>query len=204
MSADKPIAITHSVTEFFEEVVTTSLAARRVETSPATTSYLVGVLADQTKPTSHELDTFSKPLTFLLRDALDATGHERFRRLRLLGDGVLYALGFFGEHIDGRGVDRGYVVTVGRSAYDHAGAMLRLGGGREMKSGDVLRELAEKFERFADVLRDVSDGMLARSVQGTRDVVKLYERWLKTGSTTLAHELGSLGIAPTRGDGGVH
>lgn len=203
MSAGSPIAITQSVSDYFEEVVSTAIEARRLQTSRATTTYLVGVLCDHAKPAAPEADALSKPLTFLLRDALEATGSERFKRLRLLGDGVLYVLGFFGDHIEGRGVDRGYVVTVGRSAYEHAGAMLRLGG-PAAKTGDVMRELAEKFDRFADVLRDVADGVLARSVQGTSDILKIYERWLKTGSATLASELGQLGLAPTRGDGGVH
>ena len=32
----------------------------------------------------------------------------------------------------------------------------------------------------------------------------MYERWLKTGSSRLAEELGARGIVPTRGAGGLH
>jgi hypothetical protein len=32
----------------------------------------------------------------------------------------------------------------------------------------------------------------------------LYERWLRSGSTTLAKELGARGLVPHRGTGGVH
>ena len=35
-------------------------------------------------------------------------------------------------------------------------------------------------------------------------VVRLYERWLKTGSGRLAEELGARGLVPARGAGGVY
>ena len=133
-----------------------------------------------------------------------AAGPERFRRLRALGDHSLYALGFFGGHIELKGVDRGYVSSVGSTAYSHAAAMLRTRARaqRSSREPDVLSELAAKFDRFAAVLADVAEGTLACGARDERSVVKLYERWLKTGSSRLAEELGARGIVPTRGMGG--
>jgi hypothetical protein len=195
------IAISPSMSQYFRDAVDDVVKARRIEATEAAVSYVVGLLCSFAHPDRDAESTLSRPLTFQLRDAMEAVGSERFRRLRALGDGVLYAAGFFGDHIEQKGVDRGYVVTVGRSAYDHAAAMLRAPRG---EGPDVLAELAAKFERFVEVLGDVADGTLASAAHDERSLVRLYERWLKTGSTRLADELGAMGIVPTRGAGGVH
>lgn len=204
MQKDKTIAISHRVSDFFDEVVRDALRSRQVETSPAAASYLVGVLSDFAKPGEPLGALFSRPLTFLLRDALETEGATRFKRLRELGDGVLYAIGFFGGGAVGKGVDRGYVVRVGQTAYDHASSMLTLSSKEPAEGTDVLRELSQKFERFAEVLTDVADATFASSAKEPEGLVKLYERWLKTGSSRLAEELGAAGLVPLRGGGGVH
>jgi hypothetical protein len=191
------------MTRYFQEVVDEALRVRNVAATEAASSYLVGLLCTFAHPDEHVESAFNQPLTFLLRDALESTGAERFQRLRALGDGVLYAVGFFGGHIELKGVDRGYVVGVGSSAYHHAAAMLRLNA-RVGQGPDVLSELAEKFERFVSVLNDVADGTLASSARDERSVLRLYERWLRTGSSRLADELGARGLVPSRGTGGLN
>ena len=196
------IAIAPSMNEYFRGVVTEAVLAKHVEATEAAVSYLVALLCEFAHPDEEAGSAFGRPLTFLLRDALDAAGPERFKRLRTLGDGVLYAVGFFGPHMRLSDADRGYVVTVGSMAYDHAAAMLRLNA--KSRGPDVLGELAAKFDRFVVVLNDVADGTLARSANDERSVVKLYERWLKTGSDRLAAELASRGLVPTRAKGGLN
>lgn len=202
------IAIAPNISEFFQEVISDAIRVRHVEATDAAATYLVALLCDYAHPDEEAGSTFNRPLTFLLRDALEASGAERFRRLRSLGDHVLYALGFFGGHIEVKGIDRGYVIGVGSTAYREAAVTLRLRAGRDARGAqqgpDVLSELAAKFDRFAEVLQDVADGTLACGVRDERSVVRLYERWLKTGSSRLAGELGARGIVPTRGSGGVN
>jgi hypothetical protein len=219
------IAISPSMADYFNAVVVEAIRSRKVDASEAAAGYLVGLLCDYAHPGEEAESTLNRPLTFLLREAQEAPAAERFRRLRTLGDGVLYAAGFFAGHMEQTGVDRSYVLNVGSTAYDQAAAMLRLGRAspsreswvaairssaargeeREPGSGpDVLGELAEKFEKFAQVLSDVADGTLARGARDERATVKLYERWLRTGSALLAEELGARGLIPTRGAGGVN
>jgi hypothetical protein len=180
------------MSEYFQEVIQDAMRVRNIEATRAASTYLVSLLCDFAHPDEEAESPFKKPLTFLLHDALEATGPERFRRLRTLGDGVLYGLGFFGSHIEMKGIDRGYVVDVGTSAYTQAAAMLRKK--REPLGADVLAELSTKFERFVQVLADVSEGTLASAVSDGRSLVKLYERWLKTGSSRLAGELATRGF----------
>ena len=124
---------------------------------------------------------------------MEAPSAERFQRLRSLGDHVLYVLGFFGGHLESKVRSRHHVVGVGSAAYHNAAAMLRVKDEREARRG-VLSELATKFDRFVAVLRDIADGTLACGAQSERTLVRLYERWLATGSTRLAEELGARGI----------
>lgn len=192
------------MSEYFQEIVADVIRQRQIKASEAAASYVVGLLVDYAHPDDEAESTLTQPLTFLFRDALDAKGSERFRRLRALGDGVLYAVGFFGGHIELRGADRNYCLSVGSAAYEQAAAMIRTKARPAAAGPDVLAEMAQKFERFVQVLADVADGTLAKGAHDEKSVVKLYERWLRTGSTRLAEELGSRGIVPTRGVGGVN
>lgn len=204
MTKPLTIAVAPSISEYFQEVVTDAMRGRHVEATEAASTYLVGLLCDFAHPNEEAESPFTQPLTFLLRDAMEAAGAERFRKLRTLGDGILYALGFFGGHIEQRGIDRGYVVGVGTSAYDHAAAMLRINAAQATLGTHVLAELAAKFERFVQVLADVAEASMASAARDGRSLVKLYERWLRTGSTRLAGELATHGILPARGKGGLN
>jgi len=198
------ISLSPSMSGYFQEVVSEALRSRNLEATDAASSYLVDLLCDYAHPNEQSGSTLTQPLTFLLRDALEATGAERFQRLRGLGDGVLYVAGFFGGHIDSKGIHRGYIVSVGSTAYREAAAMLRRSPKVTGQGPDVLSELADKFERFAQVLGDVADAALASNARDPRAMLKLYERWLRTGSSRLAEELGARGLIPTRGTGGLN
>lgn len=201
---DLSITIAPNISHFFQEVIADAIRVRHVEATDEAMSYLVSLLCEYAHPDEATGATFNQPLTLVLHDALSTLGPERFRRLRGVGDHALYAVGFFAGHIETKGIDRGYVITVGATAYREAAAMLRLRAQKTERGPNVLSELAVKFDRFAEVLRDVADGTLACGAHDERAVVKLYERWLKTGSARLGEELGSHGIIPTRGAGGLN
>jgi hypothetical protein len=113
-------------------------------------------------------------------------------------------LGFFGSSVERRGADTGYVMTVGSSAYSHAAAMLRLGGGAAPAAPDVLGELAQKYPDFVEVLNDLAESELTGAASNDGAVLRLYERWCRTGSERLAEQLSELGLLPVRHRGGVH
>jgi hypothetical protein len=65
-------------------------------------------------------------------------------------------------------------------------------------SEDTLRalygELSEKFGRFVDVLAEISD---KTSVRTEKDLLRLYELWVRTGSERAAKALQDAGINPS-------
>jgi hypothetical protein len=193
-----------SVSSFFHGVVEDAIKAKRVEATNGATSYLVSLLSDYARPGNRAEEALGRPMAFLLDEAIHTPAPaERFERLRTLGDGVLYSCGFFGDHFEARGVDRGYLIGIGSVAYANASSMLRLPSAPTSASGeeplDVYRELADKFASFVSVIIEIADAIIAQGMGGSRDLVKVYERWLRTGSERLASALTSHGLMPTRG-----
>ena len=191
MSDDEADSIVRirTISSFFDEVLDDALKARRVDASQSATQYLVGVLADYAHPDDGQV--LGKPLALSLQEALVTNvPAERFERLRQLGDAVLYASGFFAEHFAARGIETRYVFSIGTRAYGYAGAMLNSGSTKT----PLFDELANRFDVFASVFSEVAERTLTQ--QTSRDVVKLYERWLKTGSETVAGALVEHGIFP--------
>jgi hypothetical protein len=201
------IALERSVGGFFQEVVGEAVRTRQVDATDQAMSYLVALLTDFAHPDPVRGDTFERPLAFLLHEAMHTAGAERFQRLRALGDGVLYLTGFFGDHIETRGVDLAYVTNVGATAYRGAATMLRRPIGEVSQQGgedNVFAELSTKFEQFVEVITVVAETTLAQQAKSELGVLKLYERWLRSGSATLARELGARGLGPVRSAGGLH
>lgn len=186
--------------QFFGEVVQESLQACKVDATVGTTTYLVTLLEDFAHPDEAKGATLERPLSLLLDEAMrHPNPAERFGKLRALGDGVLYSAGFFGDQFERRGVDPKFVCTLGARAYGSVSVMLGA-----PQDNDVFGELAKKFEAFVLVLSDVADRTAAKSASRAKDVLKLYERWLKTGSERLAEALGQQGLAPARAVKGLH
>lgn len=199
------ILATASVADFFEEVVEDAMKSHGLKASEGATSYVVALLAELAKPGSPVERTLDRPLTLLLDEALHTSGRaERFEKLRTLGDGVLYSSGFFADHFEARGVDTKYVISIGRTAYENAGSLLRGGSEKKEENGiDIFRELAKDFGAFVAVLSEVANATVAKSVATSRGVLKLYERWLKTRNERLGEALASQGFVAPRGGGRV-
>jgi hypothetical protein len=196
------IVAAQSVSHFFGDVVEDSIRLRGIEATDGATRYLVALLADYAHPDRRAGEALERPMTLLFDEALRAPDPaERFERLRTLGDGVLYGCGFFGDHFEARGVDPKYLHGLGTRAYGAVSSMLRRGS--DDSSPDLFAELAHKFDVFVAVLGDVADTTTAMGTQTSRGLLKVYERWLKTGSDRLASALTSHGVIPTRGTRGV-
>lgn len=202
------IDLSGNVTHFFRELVDDALKAEGSQPTDAAESYVVALLADYAKPGQLNGETLRRPLTLLLDEAMRRSGRERFERLRSLGDGVLYVSGFFGDHLETRGVEIDYVSTLGARAYDSAAAMLRRTSASPDQDHsavpDVFAELADNFRMFVALVSRVAERLYAQSAGTQGSVVKLYERWLKTGSDALAGALAARGVMPVRGGGMLH
>ena len=206
MRIDRPaIDLSGDLQSFFQHLVDDAVRAQHFAATEAAECFLAVLLVDFARPERLEAEALDRPLTLLLDEALHAAGRERFERLRCLGDGVLYTTGFFADHLSTRGVELRYVSTLGARAYDGAAVMLRQSARDGSGAPDVFRELADNFATFVAVVARVADVLQANSAHNSdRQVIRMYERWLRTGSAPLAVALAGRGLTPQRGHGGVH
>jgi hypothetical protein len=186
---DDPVLQEQTPAEFFKHQIESALARQGLHASGLTSYYLVDLLCrfmrpDQRIPFNDDLD---EPLAFRLKRALQSGGREQRVRLRNLGDFSLFTSGFFSDSLRRRSVDVDYYVSMGEYAY------VSLAHRDEEALGEVYSELGRKFVPFMDVLTDISE----RTGQSScRDVLRLYEKWLRTGSNHAAQLLTAKGIPP--------
>ncbi|HXB56405.1 MAG TPA: hypothetical protein VN461_16645 [Vicinamibacteria bacterium] len=188
--------------EFFREQLLKAMDHQRVATSAFTESYLVNLLAaclrGEILP-GREPGYDETPLALLYLRALAASRHERARLLRAMGDTALFVSGFFADSLHGRVADASYYCALGGRAY------ASLSREHEQARGfgpAVFSELAGRFRLFADVLSEVSE---ASQLSTPASLLRLYERWLQTGSRRAAALLAERGITPLLpGEGRLH
>lgn len=186
---DDPLLKEQTPAEFFKDHIEATLARQRLDARGLTSYYLVDLLCRFTRPDARIPfnDDYHAPLALRLARALDAGGMERRVRLRNLADFSLFMSGFYSDSLRRRAVDVDYYVSMGEFAYS---VLAR----RDADAfGEVYDELGRKFVPFMDVLTEISERTGQTS---SRDVLRLYERWLRTGSSRAGKQLTDHGITP--------
>ena len=179
-----------SVREFFRDLLQRALENQRARVQPFTELYVVNLLhefllSEALYVQADDGTWQQKPLAFLLKEALEEAGPTRVHLLKRLGDTSLFVSGFFPDSLARRSslVDVDYYIAMGGRAYDAVGV---LGGHRDLWS-----ELSSQFGLLVDLLNEVSERTQASTNAG---LVRLYERWKKTGSERLASLLAGQGV----------
>ena len=174
-----------SASEYFKELVEGALAHQRIAAGELTSFYVVNLLTGFLQRPAEEDET---PLAFRLAEALDAAGMRQRSSLKQIGDISLFVSGFFADSLTRKLVDVDYYVSIGGTAYT---ALSRY---ETDTFSPVFAELAENFVRFVDVLSEVSE---RASCSSNADLLRLYERWLKTGSRRSGQLLAERGVVPS-------
>ena len=186
---DDPLLQEQTPAEFFKGHIESALARQHLRARGLTSNYLVDLLCRFTRPDTRIPfnDDRDEPLALRLGRALEAGGMEQRVRLRNLGDFSLFMSGFYSDSLRRRAVDIDYYVSMGEYAYS---CLAR----RDQDAfGEVYAELGRKFVPFMDLLTDISERTGQASPQ---DILRLYERWIRTGSPRTGRQLAEKGIAP--------
>jgi hypothetical protein len=185
--------------EYFKELIDKALERQGSALSELSQSYLVHLLETFVRQDRSfaELGVGEDPrLAELLCRALMAHGRRRLSLLKATGDVSLFVSGFFSDSLVGRLVDSDYYVRVGGYAYG------RLAGlSRHRSAAVVFAELSEKFVQFVDVLNEVSE---ASALTDSTSLLRLYEKWLRTGSKRSEVLLKEQGVLLAPGSDRVH
>jgi hypothetical protein len=195
--AAKPLVAVTNLREFFHDSVQTALRKQRVDVDDHTEHYVVNILTMFAR--SEELYESTpegirlKPLAHMLADASGASSPQlRDDALRRLGDVSLFIAGFFAQSFARKLIDIDYHIAMGGRAYGTLADNMR-GSIRGQAFAAVFLELAQKFQRLVDVLNEVAE---MAHTHTDKDILRLYEIWLKTGSPRAFAILQRLGVAP--------
>ena len=189
--------------EYFHDALQGALERQHLAVEDQTEHYVVNLLTlfarsdalyeQPAESAKSDRGTRLKPLVVMLTEALEApTPTDRHRGLQRLGDVSLFVAGFFAQSFARKLVDIDYHIAMGGRAYSSlADALART---RSRVLGHVFAELAEKFQPMVDALNDISEASYNHS---DKDILRLYELWLKTGSRRSFDILKRLGVDPT-------
>ena len=175
--------------EFFKEQVEAACERQHLQPQPLTSYYVVTLLSEFTHLGSGSGSTAvvsAEPLGVKLLRAMHSGGSAQRLGLKQVGDASLFISGFFSDSLRRTLVDVDYYVSLGGYAYRS------LGTGDDSLS-PIFAELSDKFVAFVDVLSEVSARALLTS---DSDLLRLYEKWLRTGSRRNGDLLAERGIVP--------
>jgi len=181
-------------TEYFRELVEKAIARQRLTSSEVSAFYLVQLLDSFVRPDRAYLDAgidYDQPLAHLLCEAIASREERRFTLFKATGDLSLFISGFFSDSVMRKPVDFDYYVSLGGYAYGRAARL-----SAHQTAAEVFEELSQKFSRFVDVLTEVSE---ASTLTDHTSLLRLYEKWLRTGSERTGAMLRDLGVLPVPG-----
>ena len=174
--------------EYFKDLVDSALERQHLRANELTSYYLVNLLCGFVRPDKRPAST--TPTGRWRSDwgaRSRAAAVNNARGCAAWATSTLFMSGFFSDSFRRRSVDVDYYVSMGEYAYSS------LSRQDEEAFGDVFAELAGKFVAFTDVLADVSErtGLASHS-----DILRLYEKWLRTRSPRDGQRLVDRGIIP--------
>lgn len=182
--------------EHFKGLVKEAIEHQRVKTNEFAEFYLSTLLASFT--TSERLT--EEPLAVIYVKALGAGKELQIQLLKQLGDISLFTSGFFSDSLKRKIIDIDYYILMGEASYGYL-ASIHKESAREKQVFGLYSELAFKFKAFVDVLSEVSERSRLTS---SRDILRVYERWIRTKSKQAERILRDLGIDPVNVDTRLH
>jgi len=194
----KHLALAVDLDSFFKTEVASAARKQGLKASDHACSYLAGVLSKFSSIDRYlvdnniEEDTHKKTfptLALMWMESLQSHPSEQFFKCQHIGDVALFTSGFFAERLDRKSIDMDYYQAMGEQAYERAGR-LRESIAQESQL-NVYFELAEQFSKFKEVFAELADQTLLNS---EKDILKLYEKWLKTKKYRISRMLGEVGV----------
>lgn len=179
--------------EHFSEAVKEACKNRQIHAQPAVEVYLVQLL--QFYLNSKNLhrpqveDGLEKPPETFAEMYLQAINSENIKRkelMRAVADRSLYLTGFFADSLQRKTVDIEYYAEIGSAAYLNLHAWTKEDG-----LSLVYKTFSKRFMDFVEVLNYISE---KSSVQSDQNVLRLYDRYLRTGSELVREKLNELGV----------
>ncbi len=179
--------------QHFSEAVKEACENRHIKTQPMVEVYLVQLLQHyvDTRNLHLHLQTDLKerpPETFaeMYMTAISAENPKNRELMRIVADRALYLTGFFGDSLQRKIVDLDYYIEIGSAAYSNLHSWTK-----EDSLAGVYKTFSSRFTDFVEVLNYISE---KSQVQSDQNVLRLYDRYLRTGSDLAREKLNELGV----------
>lgn len=199
--ASKNIIKQRSSIEYFKNLVEDAIENQNIEIEEMEEFYIVNLLTEHIRTDrvyiNLENSSREEPLANILFKALQAEYYEeRIKIFKKLGDFTLFISGYFSDSLNRKLIDIDYYKAIGESAYSNLSYLTKKRKYGEMFSG-LFEKLAKRFQSLVDIIAEVSDKSLVKSDKG---ILRVYERWIRTGGRRDASILMEKGIIPIQQD----
>ncbi len=179
--------------EYFLDELKSALQRNRVNPQHECIEYVADIMVRHLQSEDffakgQEGELKNNVLADLYAEYLNGTADSRKVSLRRLGDICLLISGFFSDSLNRKLVDIDYYLGMGGSAYSTLSHM----NAAPVKM--LYQEMADKIKPFSNALGEISE---QTGVQSNTDLLRVYERWLHTGSERLRALLTQNGITIT-------
>ncbi len=164
----------------------------KISAYPLVKNYLVSILdhymvTDNLFDKSEETGRYTqKMLSEIYLTAATAPNEKRTELLKSLGDSSLYISGFFGDSFRKKVIDLDYYVNMGGTAYGDLSTVTS-----EDMYARLYEEIANRFVEFMDAFCLISQNAMTQS---NKDLLRLYDKYLTTGSPLAREQLTEQGI----------
>jgi hypothetical protein len=178
--------------QYFSEELRTILTKNHYLTHEKSLEYLVDLLIHYMNSenffSQDESGKMRVPvIAELYAQYLSGTAANKHHTLKQMGDVCLMITGVFPDSLNKKIVDVDYYLGMGGTAYQHLSELQLTAISRTL-----FKELSEKFKLFSEVLSEMSE---KSGLQSNSNLLRVYEKWLQTGSERLKNVLGEHGIA---------
>jgi hypothetical protein len=191
----KDVLTQKNLAEFFSEKVRSSIREQRAEVSQEVEFYLVQLLSYYAVSTnlfeSNEAGGLEqRALALRFHDAIfDTRPGSQFVHLKKLGDTALYHAGVFYDGLCNQLVDVDYYINMGGRAYQ---SLANLSTASDKSLAEIFAELALNFPKLVEILYLCCESDVVRS---NNDILRLIDRYVRTGSRKAEELLKEKGIA---------
>ena len=187
----KGLSLYSSTESFFSKMVDTAISNQELMVPDELRYYLVTLLSSNAGDIN-VLNQFgdasynNTPLAILYMEALNGPLAVKRTIFKFVGDHSLYIAGYFADSLNGKIIDPNYYVLLGANAFDNLSRIAS-----SSSSSILYSQIFENFSCFVDILTEVSFDTFMSS---SEDLMRLYDRWLRTGSRILERKLMEKGI----------
>lgn len=187
------IELNLSYKDYFAELLAQAQKGLGFNIQPQVQSYLINLLefhslTSNLYPQEHKENGQKNPTTLaeMWLTAHQSEQQQRFELIKQVGDRALYIGGYFTESLNRKAIDIEYYSQMGQSAFSFLASH-----SADQFQSRTFNYLAVDFNRWLDIL-----SFIANQQSGTPNasLLKIYERYLKTGSDYAYHQLVEHGV----------